>query len=62
MAHDDLVDQLRTIEESLRDRALDALRSTMDGQDASFDEKRLTKARRAVAKAIEALDDRRISE
>jgi hypothetical protein len=53
----DLADRLRTVEEELRDRAYDALRSAADGdEDAAAAEKRLLQARRAVERAIRALD------
>jgi hypothetical protein len=53
----DLADRLRTIEEDLRDRAYDALRSAAEGDDAAAAiEKRLLQARRAVERAIRALD------
>jgi hypothetical protein len=57
---DDLVQQLRAIEETLRDLAYDRLRSAADGDaDAAADEKRLHQARRAVERAIHALDGER---
>ena len=53
----DLVDQLRTIEESLRDRAYDALRAAANGDEAAAaSEKKILQARRAIEKAIRALD------
>jgi hypothetical protein len=53
----DLADRLRTVEEDLRDRAYDALRSAADGDDeAAAAEKRILQARRAVERAIRALD------
>jgi hypothetical protein len=53
----DLADRLRAIEEDLRDRAFDALRSAADGdEDAAATEKRILQARRAVERAIRALD------
>lgn len=53
----DLADRLRTIEEDLRDRAYDALRSAADGdEDAAAAEKRILQARRAIERAIRALD------
>jgi len=52
----DLVEQLRTIEESLRDLAYDRLRDAADGDaEAAADEKRVQQARRAVERAIRAL-------
>jgi hypothetical protein len=54
---EELVVQLRTIEESLRDLAYDRLQAAADGDDdaAAGDEKRLLQARRAVDRAIHAL-------
>ena len=53
----DLAEKLRTIEEDLRDRAYDALRSAAEGdEDAAAAEKRILQARRAVERAIRALD------
>ena len=53
----DLADRLRTIEEDLRDRAYDALRSAAAGDDdAAAAEKRILQARRAIERAIRALD------
>jgi len=53
----DLADKLRTIEEDLRDRAYDALRTAAEGdEDAASAEKRILQARRAVERAIRALD------
>lgn len=53
---DDLVQQLRVIEETLRDLAYDRLSAAADGDtDAAADEKRLHQARRAVERAIHAL-------
>jgi hypothetical protein len=53
---EELVVQLRTVEESLRDLAYDRLREAADGDDgAAADEKRLLQARRAVERAIHAL-------
>lgn len=53
---DELVQQLRTVEEALRDLAYDRLRAAADGDDgAAADEKRLLQARRAVERAIHAL-------
>jgi hypothetical protein len=54
---DDLADRLRGIEEELRDRAYDSLRAAASGDAAAkTDEKRLLQARRAIEKAIRALD------
>jgi hypothetical protein len=53
---DELVDQLRNVEEALRDLAYDRLRAAADGDDgAAVDEKRMLQARRAVERAIHAL-------
>ena len=53
----DLADRLRAIEEDLRDRAYDALRSAAEGdEDAAAAERRILQARRAVERAIRALD------
>jgi hypothetical protein len=53
----DLADRLRTIEEDLRDRAYDALRSAAEGdEDAAAAEKKILQARRAIERAIRALD------
>ena len=53
---DELVGQLRNVEEALRDLAYDRLRAAADGDDgAATDEKRLLQARRAVERAINAL-------
>jgi hypothetical protein len=54
---DALVAQLRTIEESLRDLAYERLEAAAAGvESAAVDEKRLHQARRAVERAIHALD------
>ena len=54
---DDIVMQLRAIEERLRDRAYDRLRAAAEegDADAAADEKKLLQARRAVERAINAL-------
>jgi hypothetical protein len=55
---DDLINDLRNIEERLRDLAYDRLRSAADGDDqAAADEKQLLQARRAVERALRALGD-----
>ena len=55
----DLVERLRTIEEDLRDRAYDALRAAARGDEASAAiEKRVLQARRAIERAIKALEPR----
>jgi hypothetical protein len=53
---DELVEQLRGIEETLRELAYDRLSAAADGDaDAAGDEKRIQQARRAVERAIHAL-------
>jgi hypothetical protein len=53
----DVADRLRGIEEDLRDRAYDALREAANGdEDAAAREKRILQARRAIERAIRALD------
>ncbi len=53
-----IVEKLRVIEEDLRDLAYDKLRDAATGDaDAAKDEKRVLQARRAIEKAIRALDD-----
>ncbi len=53
---EDLVAELRTIEERLRDLAYDRLREAASGDaEAAADEKKVLQARRAVEKAIRAL-------
>ncbi len=53
-----IVEKLRVIEEDLRDLAYDKLRNAATGDaDAARDEKRVLQARRAIEKAIRALDD-----
>lgn len=52
-----LLDQLRSIEEQLRDLAYDRLREAAKGDEvAKADEKKLLQARRGIEKAIRALD------
>ena len=59
--YEQIVERLAAIEEQLRDLAYDRLRDRArdpdsdTGQAANRDEKRLEQARRAVAKAINAL-------
>jgi hypothetical protein len=54
---EELVAQLRSIEEQLRDLAFDRLREAAKGDDAAkAEEKKLLQARRAIEKAIRALD------
>jgi hypothetical protein len=54
---EDVVEELRSIEERLRELAYDRLRAAADGEDAdaAADEKRILAARRAVERAIGAL-------
>jgi hypothetical protein len=52
-----LVVELRNIEERLRDLAYDRLRAAAEGdEDGAADEKRLNQARRAIERALRALD------
>ena len=52
-----IVERLRSIEEELRDLAYDRLREAAGGDDAArADEKRVLQARRAIERAIRALD------
>ncbi len=52
-----IVERLRSIEEELRDLAYDRLREAAGGDDtARADEKRVLQARRAIERAIRALD------
>jgi hypothetical protein len=59
--YEDLVERLRAIEEDLRDRAYERLReAATSGEEsaaaaAQAEEKRLLQARRAIARAIDAL-------
>ncbi|MEY2425117.1 MAG: hypothetical protein QOI61_689 [Actinomycetota bacterium] len=53
----DLHDRLAAIEEELADAAMQKLRAAVDGDaNAAKEERRITRARRAVAKAIQLLD------
>jgi hypothetical protein len=54
---DDIVHELRTLEERLRDLAYERLRVAAedDDPDAAADEKRILVARRALERAISAL-------
>jgi hypothetical protein len=53
---DEIVEQLRAIEEALRDLAYDRLQDAAHGDTgAAADEKRLQQARRAVERAVRAL-------
>lgn len=53
----EIVEQLRGIEERLRDLALDRLRDAVEAgeEKVSSEQRRLEQARRAVARAIHAL-------
>ncbi len=54
---EEVVAQLRAIEGTLRDLAYDRLREAAAGDDAAAaDEKQLQQARRAVERALRALD------
>lgn len=60
---DDIRQRLETISEELADLAIERLRASVDagGHELPVDERRLTRARRAVEKAISVLregDDR----
>jgi hypothetical protein len=53
----ELRERLAAIEEELADAAMERLRAAVDGnQDAALEERRITRARRAVAKAMQLLD------
>jgi hypothetical protein len=54
---DDIVQELRTLEERLRDLAYERLRAAAedDDPDAAADEKQILVARRALERAINAL-------
>ena len=53
----DITEQLRSVEETLRDRAYDALRAAANGDEvAAQDERKILQARRAIEKAIRALE------
>ncbi len=55
----ELRDRLVAIEEELADAAMRKLRAAVDGdENAANEERRITRARRAVAKAIQLLDGR----
>lgn len=60
--HDDLLERLAAIEEELRDRAYDRLRRAASATDedevraAKAEERSLLQARRAIARAIGALN------
>ncbi len=54
--YDTIIEKLRAIEEELRDLALERLQdAARRGEAASAEEKRVSKARRAVEKAIRDL-------
>ena len=56
---DQLRERLEAIAEELADLAIDRLRAAVDGDgDAAADERRITRARRAVEKAANLLDAR----
>ena len=53
----ELRERLAAIEEELADAAMERLRAAVDGnEDAAREERRITRARRAVAKAMQLLD------
>lgn len=53
----DLRDRLAAIEEELADAAMQKLRAAVDGDEkAAAEERKITRARRAVAKALQLLD------
>ena len=52
-----IVERLRSIEEDLRDLAYDRLRESIDTKAVLTEERRLHRARQAVAKAIHLLAD-----
>lgn len=53
---EEVCDQLEAIAERLADAAMDRLRLALDGEDgAAADERRMTRARRAVEKAAAIL-------
>jgi hypothetical protein len=52
-----IVERLRAIEEDLRDLAYDRLRESVDTKSVLTEERRLHRARQAVAKAIHLLAD-----
>jgi hypothetical protein len=53
--HERIVEQLRAIEEELRDLAYDRLREAEDSPAVLAEERRLHQARRAIEKAIRVL-------
>ena len=56
---DDIRGRLRSISDELADLAIERLRESIDegGTELPVDERRLTRARRAVEKAIAVLDE-----
>ncbi|HUR77745.1 MAG TPA: hypothetical protein VMZ22_07345 [Acidimicrobiales bacterium] len=53
----DLRERLAAIEAELADAAMQKLRAAVDGdENAALDERKITRARRAVAKAMQLLD------
>ena len=53
----ELRERLAAIEEELADAAMERLRAAVDGdENAALEERRITRARRAVAKAMQLLD------
>lgn len=56
---DDIRERLVAIEEEMAELAITRLRESIDagGQEIPVDEKRLTRARRSIAKAITLLDE-----
>jgi hypothetical protein len=53
----DLRDRLAAIEAELADAAMQKLRAAVDGdENAAAEERKITRARRAVAKAMQLLD------
>ena len=54
-SHEAIVEQLRAIEEQLRDLAYDRLRDAADSPAVLAEERRLHQARRAIEKAIRIL-------
>jgi hypothetical protein len=57
---EDIRDRLRVIEEELAELAIQRLRDSIDagGTELPVDQKIITRARRAIEKAINLLDDR----
>jgi len=54
--YDHIIEKLQAIEEELRDLALERLQDAVrSGADASAEEKRVSKARRAIEKAMRDL-------